>query len=107
MTDDLVKFLRTSTSAAFNKAAADRIEALEQEVERRIEPEQVEKLIEMAEPILAEVYAAECAYRKEAEARLAKAVEALREMKKQWHIRDLINDDFMDMLAEIEGGKDE
>ena len=29
MTDDLVKFLRTSTSSAYNKTAADRIEKLE------------------------------------------------------------------------------
>jgi recombination DNA repair RAD52 pathway protein len=57
--------------------AEARIEELEQEVERRIEPEQVEKLIEMAEPIMAELYAAECAYRKEAEALLDKAVVAL------------------------------
>ena len=31
MTDDLVKFLRTSTSSAYNKTAADRIEELEKQ----------------------------------------------------------------------------
>jgi hypothetical protein len=59
---------------------SERIEQLEREVERRIEPEQVENLIKMADPIMTELYVAECVYRKEAEAKLSKAVEALRDM---------------------------
>ncbi len=133
MTDDLVKRLRAANAykapdfsipfvEPIKAEAADRIEAFEQEVERRIEPEQVEKLIEMAEPILAEVYAAECAYRKEAEARLAKAVEALRFYAEgKWPedypggvLHDVDGVTHIDyghkataLLAEIEGKKDE
>ncbi len=59
-------------------AAADRIEALVKEVDRRIEPEQVEDLIKLAEPIMAELYGVECSYREAAEAKLAKAIDALR-----------------------------
>lgn len=59
------------------REASDRIEELVKEVERRIEPEQVEKLVMLADPIMSELYAVECSYRQEAEAKLAKAVEAL------------------------------
>lgn len=98
MTDDLVKRLRVPDPCCeehhTQNEAADRIERLEREVERRIEPEQVEKLIEIAEPIMAELYAAECAYRKEAEALLDKAVEALREASSfLWHMTNAIDDE--------------
>lgn len=75
--------LLADTQALLNKVevvmreAADRIQQLEREVERRIEPEQVEKLIEMAEPVMAELYAAACADAKEAEARVAELEAAL------------------------------
>lgn len=74
MTDDLVKFLRTSTSAALNKAAADRIEALEREKR------------EAALDALAAHGQAHDAYEAQlkAEARLVKAVEAMREAVKTW-----------------------
>ena len=62
------------------KQAADRIEDLVKEVDRRIEPEQVEDLIKLAEPIMTELYGVECSYREAAEAKLAKAVEALLEL---------------------------
>ena len=58
--------------------AADRIEELMKEIERRIEPEQVEKLVMLADPIMSEIYSVECLCRQDAEAKLAKAVEALR-----------------------------
>lgn len=35
--------------------------------------------------------------------KLAKAVEAVKNLKSQWHIRDLVNDDFNTVLAELEG----
>ena len=67
-----------SMMADIMKEAADRIEELVKEVDRRIEPEQVESMIKLAEPIMAELYGDECSYREEAEAKLEKAVEALR-----------------------------
>lgn len=90
MTDDLVTRLRGRSifcrgrgeikSPELMEEAVDRIEQLEHERDRLIEPEQVEGLVKMAEPIMTELYAVECAYRQEAEAKLAKAVEALREL---------------------------
>lgn len=67
MTDDLVKFLRTSTSSAYNKTAADRIEQLAatcEELERRN----------------AEMNLLYGEVKDGLEAKLAKAVEALREI---------------------------
>ncbi len=136
--DDLIARLRSGLIGVdVDKQAADRIESLEREVERRIEPEQVEKLIEIAEPIMAELYAAECAYRKEADARLSeceaqlsKAAEIVK-IVADWFLHpedfdlpydteDVVDDTYDDVwirrgdirkaravLAEIDGGKDD
>lgn len=58
-------------------SAAVRIRELVKEVDRRIEPEQVEDLIKLAEPIMAELYGVECSYREAAEAKLARAVKLI------------------------------
>lgn len=66
-----VEVLRRTYQRA--KEAEARIEQLVKEVDRRIEPEQVEKLIMLADPIMSELYAVECSYRQEAEAKLPEA----------------------------------
>lgn len=80
--EDLIEKIREAVSegdllVSWNLAdqAADRIEELVKEVDRRIEPEQVEDLIKLAEPIMAELYGVECSYREAAEAKLAKCLE--------------------------------
>ena len=76
MTDDLIKFLRTSTSSAYNKTAANRIEELEAKLALMMfERDEAWKRAAHSEKMWgeAEVKLAEC------EARLSKAVEALRE----------------------------
>lgn len=89
----------------FYSKAADRIEELVKEVDRRIEPEQVEGLIKLAEPIMAELYGVECSYREAAEAKLAKAVAALTALANMrtagdskgavamaWHAREVLTE---------------
>lgn len=81
---ELIKRLREGATWDDDIAAADRIEELIKEVERRIEPEQVEKLVMLADPIMSEIYAVECSYRQEAEAKLTKVVEAIKQSIKEW-----------------------
>ena len=58
-------------------AAADRIEALVKQVDTMLTPEEAEKLVEMADPILSELLAVEASCRKEAEARAERLEAAL------------------------------
>ena len=68
MTDDLVKFLRTSTSSAYNKTAADLIEKLENSLAwyQMMDAMSSDHVVELTDKLEA------------AEAKLTKAVEALR-----------------------------
>ena len=89
------------------QTAADRIEALVKEVERRIEPEQVENLVKMADPIMSELYAVEYSCRQEAEAKLAKAVEWFKKLDRRgdiWEFFDpVVHEVVTAALAELEG----
>lgn len=90
MTDDLVKFLRTSTSSAYNKTAADLIEELENSLAwyQMMDAMSSDHVVELTDKLEA------------AEAKLTKAVEALR-----WYDDRFTARKARDVLAELEGGK--
>lgn len=88
-------------------SAAVRIGELVKEVDRRIEPEQVEGLIKLAEPIMAELYGVECSYREAAEAKLAKAIDIIKQIIATAHADDYVAwdsalDDGIDFIATLE-----
>ena len=95
---DLIKFLRTSTSSAYNKVAADRIEALERDYKEACNE-------------AADCYTKQCV----AEAKLTKAVEALNMVdlsimentnETEWRLwGEGAVSDIRAALAELEGGK--
>lgn len=93
---DLIKFLRTSTSSAYNKVAADRIEGLERDYKEACNE-------------AADCYTKQCV----AEAKLTKAMEALREIysisvdttQLDLHVRGWIEVYTRAVLAELEGKK--
>ena len=95
MTDDLVKFLRTSTSSAYNKTAADHIEKLVEERDGYLAERNKFKLYLQRTHADLEL---EVAAVDALSGKLAKAVEALR-----WYDDRFTARKARDVLAELEG----
>jgi hypothetical protein len=89
---DLIKFLRTSTSSAYNKVAADRIEALERDYKEACNE-------------AADCYTKQCV----AEAKLTKAVKALEKLNRRGDALEtfdnVVHEIVTAALAELEGGE--